>query len=95
MFLGIYRFEGHPEQLQNAYDTMIGMIPANNLHLHVCVPDAHGLWIYDSCPTREVFQSFAESNDFRTLLRTVGLPEPRVMPIGDIHTAYVMGKRVF
>ena len=43
MFLGVYRFEGAPEPLRRAYDSLIGMVPQDALHLHVCVADANGV----------------------------------------------------
>jgi hypothetical protein len=95
MFLGIYRLKGNASQLLRAYDQLIANIPSSNLHLHVCVPDADGLWIYDSCPTRDIFTAFANSSDFRQALKSVGLPEPEVTPIGDIHAAFVNGKRAY
>jgi len=93
MFLGTYRFEGNPAQLKQAYDKMLGMIPHANLHLHVCVPDDKGMWIYDACPSREIFTAFSASADFGNVLKAAGLPKPHVTPVGEVHAAFVAGKR--
>jgi hypothetical protein len=93
MFLGTYRLKGNPAHLKPAYDKLLGMIPHANLHLHVCVPDDQGLWIYDACPTKEVFTAFSTSADFHNALKAAGLPEPRVTPVGEVHAAFVGGKR--
>ncbi len=93
MFLGIYRFEGAPEPLQRAYDSLIGMIPHDGLHLHLCVADAGGLSIYDCCPSREAFVAFSGSAALRGALRAAGLPAPQVTQVGDVHAAFVAGQR--
>jgi hypothetical protein len=93
MYLGIYRFEGNVPDLLVGYDRMMQAVPPAALHLHVCVPDDGGLWVYDACPTREVFERFAASADFRALLADAGLPPPQVRLVGDVHRAIVGGER--
>ena len=94
MFLGIYRFEGDSARLRQAYDRMMEQIPHDGLHLHICVADANGLSIYDTCPSKEIFQSFAISPGFNGLMKASGLPLPKVTPMGEVHAAFVSGKRV-
>jgi len=93
MFLGIYRFKGNPDELLPAYDRLLNNVPREALHLHVCVQDQDGLWVYDCCPTREGFQSFAESDNFQNALKAAGLPAPQVTPMGDVHAAFLAGQR--
>jgi hypothetical protein len=93
MFFGTYRFEGDPAQLKQAYDRMLDLLPQENLSLHACVPDDTGMWIFDTCPTQEIFMEFSASEDLRNALKTAGLPEPEVLPVGEVHAAFVDGKR--
>jgi len=94
MFFGIYRFEGKVDELTPKYEKMVASIPKESMHLHVCVRDAGGLTIYDTCPSREVFQSFSSSDFFHEALKSVGLPTPQVTPVGDVQAAILAGKRV-
>jgi len=93
MFLGIYRFEGNPQELLAGYERMVQSIAAGNMQLHVCVPDAGGLWVYDTCPSRDVFESFSSSPPFHDLLKSVGLPVPTIQKIGDVHRLVVGGEQ--
>lgn len=93
MYLGIYRFEGKVPDLLAGYDRMMRAVPPAALHLHVCVPGDGGLWVYDACPTREIFERFSGSVEFRALLADSGLPVPQVRPVGDVHRAVVGGER--
>jgi len=94
MFLGVYRFEGNPDELLAGYERMMASVPADALHLQVCVRDTHGLSVYDACPTREAFQNFSDGEPFRSLLHSVGLPAPTVQFLGDVHSTFFQGKRL-
>ena len=87
MFLGRYDFAGDPAELATRYDAMLAQIPPDNIGFHACVTHAGGLTIYDTCPTAEVFAGFSTSGGFRELVRAVGLPEPVVTPLGEVHAA--------
>jgi len=43
----------------------------------------NGISVYDACPSREVFEEF--SRDFPAAVVAVGLPAPRIVPLGDVH----------
>ena len=94
MFLGTYRFDGAADDLLAAYHRLLQFVPAANLHFHACAVDPTGLWVYDACPTREVFQAFAAGEGFRLAVRAAGLPAPHVMEIGELHAAFVQGRQV-
>lgn len=93
MFLGTYRIEGDPAELTQAYDRLIAALPQSGLTLHVCVKDDQGLWIHDTCPSREAFVAFASSAELRNAMKSAGLPPPKVVPIGEVHAAFVGGER--
>jgi len=94
MFLGIYRFEGPTSQLLPKYEKLVAGIPPQALHLHTCVVDDQGLWIYDCCPSRDAFEVFAASPSFQEAVLKAGLPTPAVSPIGEVHAAFVAGNKV-
>jgi len=94
MFLGTYRFEGKVDELAPRYEKLIASVPKESLHLHVCVRDTGGLTIYDTCPSREIFQSFSSSDFFHDTIKSVGLPAPLVTMVGDVQKAIVSGKQV-
>jgi hypothetical protein len=94
MFLSAYRFQGEPTALQAAQARLLELIPASNLHLHAGVLHPGGLDIYDCCPSRQVFDSFASSPGFATALAQAGLPRPGIEPLGDLHCLVVQGRRI-
>ena len=94
MFLSAYRFQGEPAVLQAGHARMLELIPSNNLQLHASVPHAGGLDVYDTCPSREVAESFASSAGFADVLARSGLPRPRIEPLGEIGSLVLQGQRV-
>ena len=93
MFLAA-RFEGEPTTLLAGHARLLELIPAQDLHLHVCAPHPAGLEVYDACPSREVFEGFSTSADFRQALSHAGLPSPTVQPIREIASLFLHGKRI-
>jgi len=94
MFLGSYRYEGNPEELQAAYQQALDQIPTAQMQLQVCIADDNGITVYDTCPSRDVFLAFSSSTDMKELMTSVGLPMPTVTPIGEVFTAYSGGQRM-
>ncbi|MGW8246846.1 MAG: hypothetical protein ACWGOV_01940 [Acidiferrobacterales bacterium] len=93
MFLGIYRFEGDSDKLLSAYEKLLQMMPPENMHLQVCVSDGKGISIFDACPTREIFEAFSNSPDLQAALQGAGLPQPEIAQVGEVHSAFLGGKR--
>jgi hypothetical protein len=94
MHASIWKFTGDPEQLLRSYNAMIAEIPAANMRLHVCLRAADGIVLVDTCPTREVYEAFAASPEFRLLRDRHGLPEPERVEDFPVHAAFVGGQRV-
>ena len=94
MFLSAYRFEGEPSVQLAGHARLLELVPPSNLQLHASVPHASGLDVYDSCPTREVAESFASSAGFADALARSGLPRPRFEPLGEIGSLVLQGQRV-
>ena len=61
MFFGVYHFAGRPDTLLPAYQRLMDGLPAGGSDLHVCVVLEHGLSVYDTCPSRQVFEQFSRS----------------------------------
>jgi len=87
MYLGTYTFDGDPDELLTRYDRMMASFPEGSLLVHLCVRGAKGITIIDTCPSEAEFRSFSTSPEFRGALGAVGLPEPAVDPIGEVHLA--------
>ena len=93
MHLGIYRFDGDPDTLLAAYEQLTASIPPDSSTLHLCVRRPDGITIYDTCPSREVFESFSRSESFLGALAAAGLPAP-VVESQAVHDARVRGERL-
>jgi hypothetical protein len=87
MYLGTYTFNGDPDDLLARYDRMMAGFPQESLLVHVCVRGVDGITVIDTCPSEAEFGAFSRSPEFRAALDAVGLPEPTVDRIGEVHLA--------
>ena len=92
MHASIWRFVGDPAQLLRQYDAMAAEIPRENLRLHLCLSAVDGIVLVDTCPTKEVFEEFAQSDAFRALRDRHGLPEPQRLEDFPVHRAFIDGR---
>ena len=93
MHLGIYHFDGDPDELMAAYERLSASISADGSALHVCTRRDGGITIYDTCPSQDVFERFSASDAFQGALAAAGLPAPRIE--GEaVHDARVRGSRL-
>src|SRR2546423_15276124 len=76
MHASIWKFAGDPDELLRRYDAILDEIPRAKMRLHVCLGAPDGIVLVDTCPTKDVFESFARGDDFRALRERHGLPEP-------------------
>ncbi len=86
-FLAAYHFDGDPAELLAQYDDMRRSFPDDSLMLHACVCGVDGITIYDACPDRATFEAFSSSEGFAAEVARAGLPAPRIVPLGEIHSA--------
>lgn len=82
MFLGSYHFDGDSVDLIPAYERLVASLPDESFELHVCVRTDAGLTVFDTCPSREVFDGFTTSAGFAEAVAVAGLPSPRIEPLG-------------
>ena len=93
MHASIWKFTGEPHDLARRYDAMAAEIPAANMRLHLCLRAEDGIVIVDTCPSREVFESFSTGPEFRALRARHGLPEPVQVQDFPVHAAFIEGRR--
>jgi hypothetical protein len=90
----IWRFSGDPDVLLRSYEAMIAEIPAENMRLHLCLRAEDGIVLVDTCPSKEVFDSFFAGEGFRSLRERHGLPEPTEIEDHAVYAAYVGGRQL-
>jgi hypothetical protein len=88
MYLGIYDFDGDPEDLAARYDHLIAQFPPDAVTLNACVRRPDGITVIDTCPSESDFRGFAASAEFAAGLASVGLGTPRVTPLGEVHALH-------
>lgn len=76
MYLGIYEIDGDSAELLPAYDRLMIAMPEDQVHFHACAVRENGITIYDACPTREAFERFSTSAEFRNAAEAAELPWP-------------------
>ena len=85
--MGMYEFDGEPQELLVAYDRLAAQMPTDDLSFHACVRRDTGIVVYDCCPSEEVFRQFSTSADLLAAMRAAGLPAPVVTELGWVHVA--------
>jgi hypothetical protein len=91
MYLGIYEIDGDPDELLAAYDRLMTGLPEDQVHLHACAVRGDGITIYDACPTKEAFERFSTSAEFRGAAEAAGLPWPDRIEGLPLHAARARG----
>jgi hypothetical protein len=91
MHASIWRFAGDPEELVRRYDAMVAEIPPASMRLQLCLRAPDGIVLVDTCPSREVFEAFSASDEFRGLRERHGLPDPERLEDFPVHAAFVDG----
>ena len=76
MYLGIYEIDGDPDELLLAYDRLMAGMPEDQVDFHACAVRENGITIYDACPTKEAFERFSTSAEFRSAAEAAELPWP-------------------
>jgi hypothetical protein len=90
----IWRFSGDPDELLRSYEAMVAEIPAENMRLHLCLRAEDGIVLVDTCPSKEVFDTFFAGEGFRSLRERHDLPEPTSLEELPVQAAFVDGRRL-
>ena len=89
MYLGLYRYDGDPDELMEAYDRLMEQMPPDALLFHACVRTASGIVVIDACPDEVTFDGFSTSEQVLAAMEQAGLPRPEVTKLGPVHAAVV------
>src|SRR4051794_27115667 len=89
MILSAFHFNGDPEQLMERHRQMMKLFPPGGLDLHVAVTTDRGITVLDACPDLETQRAFVVSPEFRGAIAEVGLPDPDVDVLGEVHFAHL------
>ena len=85
MYLGIYDIDGHRDELLAAYDRVMAGMPEGRIYFHACAIRENGITIYDACPSKEAFEKFSTSAEFRSAAEAAGLPWPGKIEGRSLH----------
>ena len=94
MHCSIWTYAGDPDELVARYEALVADIPAENMRFHACARTHDGIVIFDTCPSKEVYDSFWNSPDVVALLRRHGLGDPSERLDFPVVRAYAGGTRV-
>ena len=88
MHLGIYEIDGDLRELLVAYDRLMAGMPEGQVFFHACAVRENGITIFDACPSKEAFEKFSTSAEFRSAAEAAGLPSPSKiegLPLHAVH----------
>lgn len=91
MYLGIYEIQGDPDELLAAYDRLTATLPEGDVVFHACGVREDGITVYDACPSKEVFEKFSTSPEFRGATEAAGLPWPSRIEGLPLHAVRAKG----
>lgn len=87
MHFGIYTYDGDPDGLLAAYDRLMAGMPEEGVTFHACAVREGGITVFDACPSREAFERFSTSAEFRGAAEAAGLPAPSRVEGLPLHAA--------
>jgi hypothetical protein len=91
MHVSIWKFTGDPDELTRGYDALAAEMPTDQFIANLCLRAPDGIIIVDTCPTREVFEAFSTSDEFRVARQRHGLPDPSELHDYPVHAAFLNG----
>jgi hypothetical protein len=89
MILSAYHFEGDPDRLIESHRRLTELFPPSSLDLHVALTHDRGVTVLDACPDLATHEAFAASPEFRGAIAQVGLPDPTIEVLGEVHFAHL------
>lgn len=94
MHCSIWTYVGDPDDLVARYEALIEEIPRENMRFHACARTPDGLVMVDTCPSKEIFDSFVASPEVQALFARHGLDRPVERVDFPVVRAYAGGTRV-
>jgi hypothetical protein len=89
MILAAYHFDGDSDALMERHGKMMAMFPPSGLDLHVAITKEAGITVLDACPDLATHAAFVVSPEFRGAIAQVGLPDPTIEVLGEVHFAHM------
>jgi hypothetical protein len=90
----IWTYVGDPDELVARYEAMIAEVPEENMLFHACARTEDGIVIFDTCPSKEVFDDFYGRPEVQALFARHGLDRPAESVDFPVVRAYARGARV-
>lgn len=94
MHCSISTYVGDTADLVARYEALVAEVPAENMRFHACARTNNGIVIFDTCPSKEAYDSFWSSPDVLALLERHGLADPTERLDFPVVRAYAGGTRV-
>jgi hypothetical protein len=88
----IWTWRGDPDDLAARYEAMIATLSSENMQFSACARTADGIVVFDTCPSKAVFDAF--SPGLREMLEAHGLGAPISVVDYPIVAAYALGRRI-
>lgn len=87
--MAVFDFHGDSEELAARYDEAVRNVAAVSSArpvVHLAVPREDGFMVVDVWNSEEALRAFESNEEFRSVLRDAGLPEPRlrVYPVHNL-----------
>jgi len=79
--MAVFDFHGDSDELAARYDAAIHKVVAVSSArpvIHLAVPREYGFMVVDVWSSEDALQAFEQNEEFRSVLRDAGLPEPRL-----------------
>ena len=89
MILSAFHFDGDPDVLLERHRRMMELFPPSGLDLHIAVTHDTGITVFDACPDLATQAAFVRSPEFLGAIAEVGLPEPAIEIVGEVHFAHL------
>jgi hypothetical protein len=89
MYLTAYHFDGEPKRLLAAADRLLEIYPPSSLSMFVSIGRDDGITVIDACDSEQTAVAFRTSAELAASLTAVGLPAPRIEPLGEVHQSIV------
>ena len=94
MHCSIWTYEGDPDDLVARYEALLADIPAENMRFSACARTPTGIVIFDTCPSKEVYDAFVASDDVQALVARHGLGAPASVADHPVVAAFANGARI-
>ena len=93
MHCSIWVYTGDPDDLAARYEAMVSGVPVAAMRLSACARTRGGIVVFDTCPSKEVFDAWWASPATRALLERHGLDAPASIDDYPVVRAYANGAR--